>query len=343
MMSHPPSEAFRRVVNAVAQGGREHHEATLLRHAEAHKDSVKTTIRDLPTETRTEGIVVSAGPSLHRRDSLRRIHQADYQGVIIAVDASFAACLRAGIQPDYVLTLDPHPTRVVRWFGDPDWEEHAKHDDYFVRQDLDIAFRDDAARRNRETLELVNTRGRETKAIVASSAPPNVVERIRAARMSMYWWNPLVDDPRSPSSLTRRLRRLNGAPCFNTGGNVGTAAWVFAVGVLKLGRVGLVGMDFGYYADTPPEQTQLYYEYCERLLSTESIDGCFWRTTFPITGEPHYTDPTYYWYARNFAELAGQSSATTVNCTEGGVLVDGVALATLDAFLAETDNRGGAE
>ncbi len=37
-----------------------------------------------------------------------------------------------------------------------------------------------------------------------------------------------MDDPTQTGSLTRRLYEMNKLPCMNTGGNVGTTAWIFA-------------------------------------------------------------------------------------------------------------------
>ncbi len=250
------------------------------------------------------------------------------------MDASFAACLREGLHPDFVVTLDPHPTRMVRWFGDPEWERNSASDDYFKRQDLDVEFRKNASRRNQETIDLIDTNGYRTQAIVASTAPANVVCRLAEASMEMYWWNPLVDNPQGAGSLTRKLFDINHAPCLNTGGNVGTAAWVFASTTLKLPTVSLVGMDLGYYSDTPYNATQLYYEYLHHLGDDENIEDCFCWVQFPLDGEMYYTDPTYSWYAQNFAELLEKTTSTTYNCTEGGALVtDRLECTNLDSYL----------
>ena len=65
-------------------------------------------------------------------------------------------CLKSGIIPDYVLTLDPHPKRVVRWFGDYNFENNQLNDDYFARQDLDVDFRNNSIEQNLNNIELVN-------------------------------------------------------------------------------------------------------------------------------------------------------------------------------------------
>ena len=107
---------------------------------------------------------------------------------------------------------------------------------------------------------------------------------------------------------------------MNTGGNVGTAAWVFATTVLKIPNVALLGMDFGYYADLPYDKTQKYYELIEHLGSANELDKYFPRFKYPQTGEEFYTDATYYWYRKNFLELLELNDMKTINCTGGGVL-----------------------
>jgi hypothetical protein len=265
-------------------------------------------------------IIVSAGPSLHKKKSIHKIKESRYEGSIIAVDGAYVMCLENGIIPDYVLTLDPHPTRIVRWFGDPDIEENIKYDDYFARQDLDISFRENTIAQNQKHIELVNQYGYLTKTIIATTAPQNVVQRLKEAKADMYWWNPLVDDPRNELSITRKLYDINKVLCMNTGGNVGTAAWVFANTILKIPRIGLVGMDLGYYADTPLVNTQRYHEFIEHIGDAAQIDKCFKSFTFPLNEEKFIIDPTYYRYRRNFLELMEKSNGQNFNCTEGGTL-----------------------
>lgn len=331
-------DRFRTLVDQIGQIGRKQHQDFLVKHAEANLKHVKKSIRDLPPlsgSKRASAIVISAGPSLHRRKMIRRLVDAKYSGTIVAIDASLTACLREGLVPDFVLTLDPHPTRIVRWFGDHDLEEHTKNDDYFARQDLDVAFRTKQMETNEANIRLVDEFGPRLKMIVASSAPTNVVSRLHEARCELYWWNPLVDDPRDPNSLTQRLYQINRLPAFNTGGNVGSASWVFAASRLKVGRVGLLGMDLGYYADTPRTMTQTYYELLKHNGGEESsLEEYFTDFVFPLTGEKFYTDPVYFWYRKNLLQLLEQAPCKTYNCTEGGTLFGaGVECVTLEDFI----------
>lgn len=63
-------------------------------------------------------IVVGAGPSLRRHDQIKILKKYHKKFIIIACDGSLFYLLNNKIIPDLVVTFDPHPTRVVRWFGD---------------------------------------------------------------------------------------------------------------------------------------------------------------------------------------------------------------------------------
>ena len=51
---------------------------------------------------------------------------------------------------------------MLRWFGYSWIEEHTADDEYFIRQDLDVAFRD-ASIKNQENVELLNQIGSRSK------------------------------------------------------------------------------------------------------------------------------------------------------------------------------------
>jgi hypothetical protein len=331
------TEEFLALVEAIPKIGRARHAATLIGNARENSSHVRRSVKALPPlkgPKATSGIVLSAGPSLMRRNSIQRILNSEYRGTVICVDGAYSACLKEGLVPDFVVTLDPHPTRTVRWFGDPDFEKNSENDDYFARQDLDLDFRKNSLAHNRKNIELVNHHLRLSWTLVSSCSSPNLVERLIAAEGDLYGFNPLVDDPNCEESLTRQMHKINGLPCINTGGTVGTAAWVFAATFLRLPSIGVLGMDFGYPADRPLRETQTYFELADRLGTDEGIEKYFAEFTFPLTGEKFYTDPTYFWYRQSFLDLLPKAKETvTVNCTEGGTLVDGIACVPLEAFL----------
>jgi len=328
---------FEALVGQITSIGYGWHAETIVANSRRNKPFITHSIRDLPAlagDKAAAAIVISAGPSLYKNDILTRIKQSGFTGSIVAIDGSYLRCIKAGIKPDYVLTLDPHPTRVVRWFGDPEFEKHSDGDDYFNRQDLDIAFRNNSIAENHKNIELINTQSKGVKLAICSTAPENVVARAIDAGFDNYWWAPLVDDPSKADSLTRAIVRETGLPAMNTGGTVGTAAWVFASTVLKIPRVAVVGMDLGYYkADTGYKLTQTYFSLLKQV-GEEHIEEYFPEFSYPGTGEPFYTDPTYYWYRGNLLDLVTASGKTLYNCTGGGTLFGpGVECLELEDFI----------
>lgn len=263
--------------------------------------------------------VIAAGPSVKRQDPLSAIKQAKYDGAIVATDSAIYYCLRNGVVPDLVVTLDPHPTRIVRWFGDTSLgRDSLDGDDYFRRQDMDEAFSNEL-KVNEEILRLLDRYGKQMKIALSTSASEAVVTRAIETGMDIYWWNPMLDDPDDEDSITRELQALNGLPCINGGGNVGAACWMISDVVLEKKRVALTGIDFSYYDGTPYENTQYYYE-CVNLVGEENLKDIFIRIHNPHLDAWFYTDPAYMWYREIFLEMAASASCKTYNCTEGGIL-----------------------
>ena len=311
-----------------------------LANAELNQPRIRHSIMALAREPLGEGdaaVVVAAGPSLRRRQSLERLRAARFRGTIVAADGALGACLRAGLVPHVVVSVDPHAGRIVRWFGDPSLIA-APADDYFRRQEMDAAHSLDELGANRALVELVNRHGPAIRAAVSTSASPAVTTRCGEAGMRLYWWNPMYDDYDQAESLSRQLRRMNGLPCINGGGNVGTAAWVLTHAVLGKRRIGIVGMDFSYTPDTPYEKTQYYPELVE--LFGDRFKDAFIHLENPFLRETWFTDPAYYWYRTVFLQMVEDAPGQTYNCTEGGLLFGpGIRTVPLEAFV-QTVEKG---
>jgi len=304
-----------------------------LENAAVNRPKIERSILELGDVALGDGdsaVVVGAGPSLHRRDSLARLRKSGYTGTVVAVDGALGSCLRAGVVPHLVVSVDPHRERIVRWFGDPAMTA-APADDYFRRQEMDPALAADEVAANGALIALVDAHGPSMRAAVATSAAPAVVARCEAAGIAMYWWNPMYDDYDKPDSVSRRLHRANGLPCLNGGGNVGTAAWVMAHAVLGKRRVALLGIDFSYPPGTPYARTQYYPELREML--GDAYEQAYVKTDNPF-GETWMCDPAYWWFRGVFLDMAREAECRTVNCTEGGILFgDPIEIATLEEFV----------
>ena len=315
---------------------------SVLSNAEKNLPFIERTVADLREDAAERpgrpAMAVAAGPSLHRKDPARLIRD-QFDGWVVAADGALGYCLRNDLVPDYVLTVDPHPTRIVRWFGDPELESRQDGDDYFRRQDLDPHLNDHELTRNRELLELVNRYGPQIKMVISTSASQAVTKRCLDAGMTLYWWNPILDDVNDPNGMTRRLFDMNKVPCIVSGGSVGTSSWVFAHQVLGAKAVVLVGMDLGYPPGTPYENTQ-YFKEMRDVLGEQAVDA-FISVYNPHLKETWYTDPAYYWYRQSLLEMAVRAPCITYNCTEGGTLFGkGIRFEPLDKVLSELQEAG---
>lgn len=305
------SEAFHQLVRSIPALGMDWHRDALLANSTANRPHMTRSIRELQQRSGPRVLVASAGPSLRR--NLSELSPGEGLPTMVAVDGAYVACLQRGIRPDYVITIDPHPTRIVRWFGDPRIEEHTQEDDYFARQDLDENFRVRMAAANRDNIELVDGACRHSRLVVCSAAPASVVTR--TAAFERYWFAPLIDQPRMPGSITRQLARITGLPSLNTGGTVGTAAVVFAHCILRARSIAVIGMDLGYARDLPLDRTQSW----KMLKDKADVAQYYPRMQHPQWGEC-YTDPTYFAYRANLLGLLKAGVFSLYNCTGAGAL-----------------------
>jgi hypothetical protein len=293
-------------------------------------------LRSVPLGEEDQAVVIAAGPSLHKTNVACKLKSSGYKGAIVVPDSAMLYCLRNEIVPDLVVTVDPHAKRIIRWFGDPNLTKaDLAADDYFSRQDMDPAFADQL-RANDEVLGLLDKYGKKIRIALSTSASEAVVKRAIDTGMQIYWWNPMYDDPDLPNSETENLFKLNGLPCLNAGGNVGSACWMMADSVLEKKHVALTGMDFSYYEDTPYKNTQYYYEALE-LVGESQLDTLYMRIYNPHLEKWFYTDPAYMWYRNSFFEMVAEASCETYNCTEGGILFGkNIHFTSLNSFLDES-------
>lgn len=306
----------------------------------AHKHLGKSIV-ELPEamkDTADHAIIIAAGPSIKRQDTAKRLLDANYQGTIIATDSSLYYLLRHDIVPDLVVTLDPHHSRIVRWFGDPELShEKIEADDYFSRQDMDEKFANELVA-NAEIIELLAHYGPRIKLALSTSASPAVVGRAQDTGMQIFWWNPMLDEPDNTDSYSIQMARMNGFPLVNAGGNVGAGSWMIADAILEKKTIALTGMDYSYYDGTPYYRTQ-YYDAAVDIFGAHKLDDFFIRVFNPFTQTWFFTDPAYKWYQQVFLEMLQDQDAQTLNCTEGGILFgDELPFIPLQEFFDKVNN-----
>ena len=171
-------EEFSKLIGDISDIGLKYHNNTIISNSKKNRVYYDRSISDLPdvknkdkpdVKNNEKAVVISAGPSLHRRKTIDLLEKSNFDGVVVTIDGAYVKCLKSGIIPDYVLTLDPHPKRVVRWFGDPFFGKNQVNDDYFARQDLDVDFRKNSIEQNLNNIELVNRYASKSKLIIALS------------------------------------------------------------------------------------------------------------------------------------------------------------------------------
>src|SRR5262245_66239738 len=99
----------RRIAGRLADATFERVAAVGAENAATNRPRIGRSLLELAASPLGQGdtaIVIGAGPSLRRRKSLERLAASGYAGAIVAVDSGLGACLRHGIVPEVVGTVD---------------------------------------------------------------------------------------------------------------------------------------------------------------------------------------------------------------------------------------------
>ena len=264
-------------------------------------------------------IVVAAGPSLRKYDYRDLLKKNRKKFIIICADSSLLYLLEEKIIPDLVITLDPHKDRIIRWFGDEKLTlSKLKKDNYFRKQDLDNSYQNEI-KNNKKVLKLTKKYGHKLNIAACSSSSKKVVQRLFNMKSKIFWWHPFLDDPNKKKSVTRKIYKKNKLPIINSLGNVGSACWVFAESIFECKKIALLGMDFGYYMDTPLQSTQ-YYSLLKKNFGNKNLNFFYKKIFNNYTKQYYYTDHVYFWYKEIFFDALKKSKSKTFNCTNGGIL-----------------------
>ena len=264
-------------------------------------------------------IIIAAGPSIKRMHPIKDIKNHGFKGKIITTESGLYYSLKNKIKPNLVVTIDPHETRIVRWFGNPQSNnEEIKNDDYYRRQDMDETFADEYSV-NEKLIKIVDDNCKGMPIALSTSSSRSVIERVISIGMDIYWFNPMLDAPEKENSYTLKAHRMNELPCINCGGNVGAASWMILDEILKAKTIALTGMDFSYYSNTAYLQTQYYNEAVE-IFGQDNLDEFFIKIHNPHLDKWFFTDPAYYWYREAFLDMVKEGNSKTYNCTNGGIL-----------------------
>ena len=126
----------------------------------------------------------------------------------------------------------------------------------------------------------------------------DVVNECLSHEARVYWWQPMWH---------REMRdrfRVNDLPSFQTGGNVGTTAFVFSL-YKQCDPIGLFALEFSWSDETPMVTTDFYKSIRRAtgnaLLGPERLR--FQKVRNGRNGLTYLADPTYLYYRDLFREL----------------------------------------
>lgn len=146
-------------------------------------------------------IVIGRGPSIFSHKHLDVLGNWKFRTppVLVVTDGMLIECLRAGITPDrfpiYVCSIDGNRRLIVRWYGDPDFDENNPQ------------ATDAEKETNKENLSLVERWASKLKIILGSTVANNVLRRCLAAGAHVYLLHPLFDSV-GMESLTRVMHYM---------------------------------------------------------------------------------------------------------------------------------------
>ncbi len=279
--------------------------------------SAKNLIKEIKDSKSFSGIVIGRGPSITKFKHLDLLANSNYSGKIICTDGALKGLLEQGVVPDkfpefYVITIDTQES-VKNFYDNP----------------------------------IVKKYGSSIKCILSSTVPQTTVNAISSAGMSIYWIHTLFDYNKGKTSfnyisgLMTKAKSI-GLPGIQTGGNVGTSAWMIAWAILKCKTVGLIGIDLGYEEDTPWGEIDKYHKIPNDIDRSSEL----FKKAYPTIYNPDFNckckqDPKFQFYSNALKEFILKASkyVKTINSTEGGsVFGSGIDCMTFKNFLSRYQN-----
>ena len=259
----------------------------------------------------SSALVIGRGPSINRNNHLELLANSNYQGTIMCCDGSLVGALKAGVTPQkfpnyFVITIDSQK-RQKRFYKD----------------------------------KIIKKYGKKIKSILSTTVSPETYKEVKKNGMDVYWVHTLIDYNLGKSSfnyisgiMTKTKNHEKGLPAIQTGGNVGTAAWITSWSILKKKYVGLIGIDHGYYSEDRTIDDHFFPSDIDKNSNA-------FKKAYPIIFNPMFNcycqqDPIFQYYSNALKKFIRKTSKTvyTINATEGGsIFGKGIICTTLENYL----------
>ena len=265
--------------------------------------------------SKNSAIVIGAGPSIHEKNHLEQLRKSGYDGTIVCTDRMLIPCLKKGITPErfpsfYVVTIDPREN-IANYYDDP----------------------------------ILKKYGNKINAVLSTCSSPLVIKNCKQNNLKKYFFHPLIDDYRKPFSINKTMNLLSkseknpkGYLGIQTGGNVGTASWVFSWAILGKSPVVLIGINLGYLEETELNNTDHMVELSKASGDEKTARRLYKKIFNPDLNCNVLLDPVFDYYREAFCDLVKRTPSwlETINATEGGSLFgDNIKQTTLKNFLGK--------
>jgi len=249
-------------------------------------------------------IVIGAGPSLKRFKHLNALHKSKFNGTVFAVDKILIDCLKEGVVPDFVVSMDGDD--LSSFFDSP----------------------------------LVDKYASKIKAIFSVTSNPNTVNRFKGEK---YFFIPLIDSL-EPLSVTNVLKLMTGKSILRGAGNVGTSCWFISVFLLKdpIALIGM-DFGWNLYKEDGSvlnlNETDYFSKYAAMHGNdVNKIASCYRRVFHPFFKTEAITDFVFQTYWDAFLSWVKAVGVKTINCSEGGVIFgEGIDCMYFKDFLSTFD------
>ena len=274
----------------------------------------ESSVRELipkKNKSKSSSLIIGRGPSIKKNNHLEILSKSNYKGTILCTDGSLIEVLKAGVTPDkferfFVITIDTQE-RQKKSYDDP----------------------------------IVKKFGNRINCILSSTVSPETYKIIKKSKMKIFWLHTLVDYDGGKSSfnyiasiMTKTEKNPKGLPAIQTGGNVGTSAWIIAWNILKSSHVGLIGIDHGYYTNKRTSDDH----YLPKNKDSKNFRKAYPKIYNPINDVTCIQDPIFQYYSNALKQFILKTSkiVKTINATEGGTIFGkGIECDSLKNFLSK--------
>ena len=250
---------------------------------------------DLKAVKDTHVLIIGNGQSY--KDHLDDIKK--FQGVVMCCEINLVPLLKAGILPDYMMSIDGE-NLLCKYLEDPIIAEYAD----------------------------------QITGIFSSTVHPKILD-LWPGKMAFV--TPWLDDMADLRSITKVMQMFTKKTVMLTGGNVGSFMW-FVAAFLGAKSIAMIGLDFAYPLATTPYLSDTHGWEMLKNFPKEEILKHYCKKTTP-SGISVITETTFDTMAGGLISwIRSKPEIYTIQLSECSIVTgDGIKLVSFDDYLEEQE------